>query len=340
MGSKQKNMEKETKDIIDYRKVIKDDLKTKFMAYPFISEDDIENELQMVDKRLELKREMIIINDSISTELLQNKPDEMHILKLARIGAYKLSRAMDINDTVEFKKELNLFVALTDHFAARPHANIINMDLVYKISDVDAGLDCTPLLNYMTADINLYNKVAEQVRKEDNEGIIDTLITVLEDKNVQLYALVRTATRNYFHDVSAKTVETMLEKVIKTYYGESMMLDHVHTVVKKEYELKMGKYVPDAKEINEEYIDEEINIPKRAISEHEYYGFYAHIADEIKTIDKQYHKFLVLKYDKLIDFDDVKKMMQLDDETAKKYYIDSLNYITELINNKKDVKTR
>ena len=339
MNSKQKKLEKENNDIIDYRNVIKADLKTRFSSYPFISEDDIENELQIVDKRINLKREMISINDAISTELLQNRPDEMHILKLVRNGAYKLSTAMDINDTVEFKKELNLFVTLTDHYTAHPHANLSNMDLIYKISDVAAGLDCTPLLNYMTANINLYGKVAEQVRKEDEEGIIDTLITVLEDKNTQLYALVRSATRNYFHDVSSKTIENMLEKVIKSYYGDSMMLDHVHNVVKREYELKMGKYVPNVKEVNEDFI-EEINMPTRAISEHEYYGFYAHIADQIKTIDKQYHKFLVLKYDKLIDFDDVKKMMQLDDETAKKYYIDSLNYITELINNKKDVKTR
>ena len=328
-----KNTINKIDDPYNYRQITKDHLMRNFGNYPFITEEDIENELCQIDSIISLKHDILKINNCLQDELMKKNVDNLKIIKIVRKEALYLKRTIGLKNLNVYHNEIDFLVSLFDIYSDPKKAkDVDHMEFVYNISEMDKYFDPTPLLNYMSADNSFYLLVADHVRAEEKDGIVDTLITVLSDVNTPLYSLVRTACINYYKDYSTKLIESMLEKVIKTYDGSDMMFAHVNKTVKEEYEIEHGKYIPPIRE-NEEYQNE--TIKEGSFTEHEYYGHYMKIWELIETNDKDYLEFLKLKFKELRSFDELISLFP----KAYQYYIDAINFINNDIK-KDDVKSK
>ena len=270
-----------------------------------------------------LKNEIINTNRMLAEELMNDQKDAMKIIKIVKTCAQHIRAAISSKTYANiFRKEIDFLVSVFDIFDDPKKAKKVDtMEIVYEISEINRYYDPNTLINYMSADVNLYFKLAEQTRKEKEEGITSTIDIAQNDVNSHLYSLVRTAYIGFFKDHDEDCIKMLLVDTLESYQGNVLMLEHVKNVAKEQYEIINGTYQPPVRQNDYEDIEEEIEPGK--YSEIEYYGHYMKIWELIKTDDLNYYEFLVLKFKDLVKFDDLVSMFS----NAHQYYANAINYI-------------
>ena len=322
--------------IIDYRQITVSRLTKEFSAYSFITQEDIEQEVKTVDNIIDLKNKIIISNKMLAEELMKDHQDALKIVKIVKACVKQISlMAIGKSYSNLFRKELDFVVSVFDNYNDPKKAKKVDaMDLVYTISEINKSYDPNTLINYMSADTNLYLKVANQIRKEKEEGINDTIKIAKEDVNSHLYALVRTAHIGFYNDHTEDNIKQLLGDIIESYQGDTLMVEHVKNITKEQYELLNGIYEPPVR--NNDFTEPEEDIKPGNYSEIEYYGHHMKIWDVIETDDPNYKEFLELKFKNMISFDDLVSMF----DNAHRYYATAINYINADIDQKRKDNVR
>lgn len=327
-------------DSYDYRQITINRLKRDFQPYGFITEDDILNEVNRIDEIIKIKRIIVQNNGLLSEELLKDNTNVMSIMNRVKSLAQQLKQLTnDKSYNKLFRNEIDLLVNIYDTFNDSKKAKRVDkMEIVYAISAVNGNYDPNPLMNYMTADTTLYLKVAKQVRKEKKDNVTTTLDIAKNDINSHFYSLVKTAHIGFFKDNDESNIKTLLGDILESYQGDCLMLEHIKNVTKEQYEFLNGDYIPPTSEIDDDEEDDyDYEIKPGHYSEIEYYGHYMKIWKQVNTSDLNYYDFLVLKFKRLVSFDDLVSVFP----NAHQYYADAINYINDdITKNKKDnVKT-
>jgi len=227
---------------IDYKSIFLEDYKNKYLDFPFINEMKIENEVNNVDERLKLFSNVISFNNDLIKEINKKSINSFSIYNKLKIFVKHLN---SFNQTDELNKEYELLKYLIININNKLDQDDID-EIEYKICDVCNYYDNAEILSYMFIENDLYYEIASHIREEEKEDNIDTLLILLNNKNLTIHNLTKTAAIKYFGgDVKESTIEELVEEVIKTYYKDKSFIEHTKETVllssQKENEKKYFK---------------------------------------------------------------------------------------------------
>lgn len=217
-------------DEINYKDKVEMNLNNKFLLFPFISKKEIVKEVDKVYNNLTLSSNIINYNNIFMSYLIKDKYSNYELM----LKLNELTKKINILNNKEYcQKEYELIDSLFESLNYKLYQNVID-EMIYSISDVNNFYDNTELLSYMQIDDKFYLKIANELRLGSDADNMETMLLVLDNRNLSINKLVKIAIIKYFENkYSDGLIDELVEEVLKTYNGNVSIIEHVKEVVKE-----------------------------------------------------------------------------------------------------------
>lgn len=215
---------------INYKEILGNNLKNKFLVFPFISEKEINKEVDKIYSNLDLSSKIISYNNDFLSYLMKDKFSNYELMLKLNGLAKKINT---LNNKKYCQQEYELINSLYESLNHKLYQNIID-EMIYKISYTNSIYDNTEILSYMLIDNKFYLKIANELKLGNENDNMDIILSVLDNKFLSINKLVRLAVIKYYeNDYNQSLIDELVEETLKTYDGTATIIEHVKQTVKE-----------------------------------------------------------------------------------------------------------